>query len=295
MGRRVMVTSNCQLGGLHAALSAMLPDDTVAAAPGLGPDPEAAEAALADADVWVTSALTPEVEALRPRLDPAVQIIRVPLLLFTGFHPDIVHLVDRSGEGDGTEIDSGVGAYSSAIVAWGWQHGLSHAEIVARFTPEVHEALGYHDAWPGAVRLARVVFEQFDADFDRWYLAMATRGPFMLTDNHPRLDAIIELARPVARRLGADPALVAYPWEQMIPDGLLATATVWPLYPSIAARLDLPGAYVWRCPHGELIGLESFVQRSLDHYAAHDPATTTVARFERDDRWSRVLSRPPTR
>ena len=93
--------------------------------------------------------------------------------------------------------------------------------------------------------------------------------------------------------MGADPGLVAYPWELVIPDGLLATSTVWPVYPHLADALDLPGAFVWRCPNGELIDLETFVTRSIGRYTAVDPATVTVTRFANDDRIARALGRRP--
>ncbi len=287
-GRRVVVMSNCQLGGLHAALSAMLPDDDVVAVPYHGVEPPELADLLPDADVWVSSYHPTEARPILDRLGSRAQLISVPLLLFTGFHPDIVHVMLP----DGRELESAAGGYSSAIVAWGWMHGLSHDEIVARFDPATFAALGYTTtAWEGGVRLARYVFDEANADFDAWYLPLVARGGmFMLTDNHPRIDALVQLARQVARRLDADPALVAYPWETVIPDGLLSTSTVWPLYPHIADGLDQHGAYVWRCVNGELIDLDTFVARSLAICRQVDPATVTVSRFTNDERVSTALA-----
>ena len=93
----------------------------------------------------------------------------------------------------------------------------------------------------------------------------------MLTDNHPRVDALIHLARLAAGRLGADPERVAFPWEQVVPDGLLATSEVWPVYPVVAAPLGLDGGFVWRTGSGQLLGLEEFVRRSLETYRIVDP------------------------
>lgn len=279
--RRIVVTSNCQLGGLHAALSAMLPGDDVVAVAYHGFEPPELAGLLPDADVWVSSYHPTEARPILDRLGSRAELISVPLLLFTGFHPDIVHLVLP----DGGEIDSAAGGYSSAIVAWGWMNGLSEQEILARFTPDTFHALGYTSAWEGGVRLARYVFDEADADFESWFLPLVARGEmFMLTDNHPRIDALVQLARQVATRLGGSPSLVDYRWETVIPDGLLATSTVWPLYPHLADGLDLPGAYVWRCVNGELIDLETFVSRSLALYRQVDPATVTVSRFQNDER-----------
>ncbi len=286
--RRIVVTSNCQLGGLHAALSAMLPGDDVVAVPYLGVEPPELAGLLPDADVWVSSLHPREARPILDRLGSAAELVSVPLLLFTGFHPDIVHVTEPSG----TEVESAAGGYSSAIVAWGWRHGWSVDEIVARFDAATFADLGYLSAWEGAVRLARYVFDEADADVDAWLLPLVARGRvFMLTDNHPAVEALVQLARVAARRIGADPELVAYPWELVIPDGLLATSTVWPVYPHVAAALDRPGAFVWRCPNGELIDLETFVSRSLAAYAAVDPATVTITRFATDERIARTLGR----
>lgn len=289
-GRRIVVMSNCQLGGLHAALSAMLPDDEVIAVPYHGVEPPELASLLPDADAWVSSFHPSEARPILDRFGSRAELISVPLLLFTGFQPDIVHLMLP----DGREVESAAGGYSSAIVAWGWMNGLSEAEVLARFDAETFVALGYTSAWAGAVRLARYVFDEANADFDAWFLPLVARGDmFMLTDNHPRIDALVQLARQVARRLGAPPSLVDFRWETVIPDGLLATSTVWPLYPGIADHLDQPGAYVWRCVNGELIDLPTFVSRSLALYDKVDPASVTVSRFTNDDRVAPALSRVP--
>lgn len=290
--KRIVVTSNCQLGGLHAALSAMLPDDEVLAVPYAGYEPPELAELLPTADVWVSSYHPSEARPILERLGSDAELVSIPLLLFTGFHPDIVHLLAD----DGSEVESAVGGYGSAIVAWGWMKGLSAEEIMGRFCPEVFDALGYTTAWEGGVRLARYVFDEANLDFESWFLPLVARGDmFMLTDNHPRIDALVQLARVVARRLGADPDLVAYPWETVIPDGLLATSTVWPLYPHISHTLDQPGAYVWRCVNGELIDLETFVTRSLSVYSQIDPTTVTVARFADHHRMSDALAEAPGR
>lgn len=285
-GRRIVVMSNCQLGGLHAALSAMLPDDQVLAVPYHGVEPPELATLLPDADVWVSSYHPTEARPILDRLGSRAELVSVPLLLFTGFHPDIVHLMLP----DGRELDSAVGGYSSAIVAWGWMNGLSESDILARFEPHTLAALGYTDAWEGGVRLARYVFDEAGADFDAWFLPLVARGGmFMLTDNHPRIDALVQLARQVALRLGATRQRVDYRWETVIPDGLLATSTVWPIYPHLADHLDQPGAYAWRCVNGEVIGLETFVSRSLDLYRRVDPGSVTVSRFANDDRVAAAL------
>ena len=136
MSRRIVVTSNCQLGGLHAALSAMLPDDEVIAVPYLGVEPPELVDLLPGAQVWVSSMHPSEARPVLDRLGSPAQLVSIPLLLFTGFHPDIVHLADPAGG----EVESAVGGYSSAVVGWGWRQGWDAERIIDRFTPATFAA-----------------------------------------------------------------------------------------------------------------------------------------------------------
>ena len=282
--------SNCQTGGLYAALGGMLPDDEVLPIAWLGSEPEGLRDLLSVTDVWVSSLPREQSQALLVEIGrPDLALVTVPVVWFPGFHPDVLHVADPRGG----ELESAVGPYNSAIVVWGWQHGLDAEQIIARFTPAVFAGLGYTGWFAGHVDRLRTSFEGTDVDFADWYLPLARRGAFMLTDNHPRLDALVQLARPVALRLGADPALVASAWEQVIVDGLQSTSVVWPVYPGIADSLGLPGAFVWRCTDGELVGLEAFVRGSLERWAELDPASVSVERFDHDPRHDAVLAPEP--
>jgi hypothetical protein len=76
-----------------------------------------------------------------------------------------------------------------------------------------------------------------------------------------------------AGRLGADPELVAFPWDQVLPDGLQATSEVWPVYPAVARQIGLRGGHVWRSATHGLLDLPTFVRLSLETYQAVDPET----------------------
>ena len=94
----------------------------------------------------------------------------------------------------------------------------------------------------------------------------------MHTDVHPNITALVQLARGVGRHLGTPPDQLAVPWQTMIPDGLLASDTVWPVYPEIARALGVDGCLVWRTGDGALIGLDDFIERSVERYRIYDPA-----------------------
>lgn len=288
MGRRIVVVSNCQLGAVATALAAMLPDDEVVPRPWTGTLPEGLEADLAEADAWVSCLPRAESEAVIAGLDAPLPLITIPLLSFFGYHPDCLHLTHP----DGGEVQSAVGPYCSSIVTWGWAHGMGVDDVVARFTPAVMEGLGHTTAWAGAMGRMRTIVGRSDLDLARLHLPLVRGGCFMLTDNHPRVRALVQVARLVAEQLGADPDRVAVPWEDVIPDGLLATAAVWPVYPPVAESLGLVGSYVWRTPDGELIGLREFVGRTLELLAPIDPAQVDLGPVATDPRFERTLGPP---
>ncbi len=285
MGRRIVVSSNCQTGGLHTTLSAMLPEDSIAQTIWVGAETAELHTLLADADVWVTSAPREVAQSILSPARRQAQTVIVPTPWFTGFHPDQTPIMRTTGE----ELQGACGPYHSKIVMWSMLHGLTPAQTIRHFSPETFAGLGYFEAWRPAVDLLRTIFEPTDIDFGQWLLPLSRRGVFMLTNNHPRVDAIVQTARLVAGRLGADPASLNYEWELVVPDGLLATSFVWPIYPGIADVLDLPGAYIWRLGSGEFIGLEEFVIRSFAAYESVDPSTIDTAHIDLDPRFAMTL------
>lgn len=287
MGRRILVTSNCQTGGLFTTLSAMLPGDSLNQIAWLGAEPAGLRELLSDTDIWVCSVPRDQAQAMLHAVGSRAELMIIPAVWFTGFHPDLTPIPLRSGG----ELGGAVGPYHSKIVLWAWSHGMDVSQTIAQFRPETFSGLGYLDSWQPAVDTLRSIFAATDFDIADWLLPLSRRGVFMLTNNHPRIDAIIHTARLVAARLSAVPELLRYEWELVVPDGLLATSVVWPIYPGISDVLDLPGAYMWRLGSGELIGLEQFVTRSFQSYESLDLTTVDTAHIDLDPRFSDTLVR----
>ncbi|HQV56472.1 MAG TPA: WcbI family polysaccharide biosynthesis putative acetyltransferase [Ilumatobacteraceae bacterium] len=262
----IVVSSGCQSGAITAALAGMLPDDHVAVTAPFGPDASLHDA-LAQTQTWVTSFSPDQIRQQLAPLKIPPRVIAVPNLYFRGFHPDIFHTPHPAGG----MLGSAAGEYSSALVLYGWRQGLDADQIRRCFRAEVYQALGYYSVWSSALQVVRERFDDSDLAFADWYLPLVRGGAFMLTDNHPTVAALVQLARQVAKLLNADPALVEMPWDTVIPDGLLATSTVWPVYPELAAVLGVRGGYVWRCRDGQLLGLEPFIEQTLRQYRDVDP------------------------
>ncbi len=287
-GSDLLVTSGCQSAAIAAALGGMLPGHRVMATP----TPEAEDVlmgALGGAAVWATSLPEADVAARMQATGSRARVVRIPLVYFPAFHPDILHIAGP----DGRPLRSAAGPMSSALVLWGWKRGASEDEIRSWFRPEIYAALGYTALWDSSLELLREIFATSDLDLSRWLLALAPQGVFMLIDNHPTVGALVGLARLVGEQLGADPALVAVDWARLVPDGLLATSTVWPVYPGVAETLGVVGGHVWRADNGRLLGLDAFVSETLAGYRHLDPADVTLPGFRNDHLFAETLGDIP--
>ena len=304
--RRLLVVSNCQTAGLTAALAAMRPDLDVRRDIWTGGPTPRLDAMLATADALVTSMPESDARAAIERTASPATLIRVPQINFRGFHPDITHVPLATGDG---ELFGIARAYHSRLVLWGWRRGATRDRILGWFEPDALGAVGYGEAWNDAVELMRQATAESDLDLGDWLLALLGRGVFMHTDNHPRIDAIVQLARGVARVLaervpaeasGAAGAIgpserrsvapIDEPWERVLTDGLGATAEIWPVYPPISARLGVRGSWTWRLADGSLIDLAQFVDASLAGYRALDPRDVRLDHIDGDERFERELA-----
>lgn len=257
MSRNIVVMGDCQTGGVAAALSLMLPADAITGEPWSRreADSERIVSALRGADVVVTSIPRDAETVLRARGHfPDVPQLRFPRILFRGFHPDII--VPRI-EGKAVRL-LGVTAYHSATAVWCWRAGLDLERTRTLFTARTFERLGYTRCWRQETARLRARFMDSDLAFADVFLPLQASGQvFMHTVNHPRIDVLVQVARGLARALGAPEDMVAQPVERMIPDAL-AAATVWPVYPGVAEHLGVRGDSVWRMGN-ESLSLDDFL------------------------------------
>jgi hypothetical protein len=201
-----------------------------------------------------------------------------PRLWFNAFHPDLVYVAGPNGA-----VPPPMGDYHSSLVLYGWHRGMRAAETARLFCEPVFETLSFFDFWSPARET--LLAEGLDLDFpiadmlSRW----ERRGWFMYAPNHPALFVMADIARELARRAGLVPALSTP--EYYVNDPLLAQA-VWPLYPGIAERLGLSGAYQFKLglPPGTApltLDLDEFIARSFEAYESMSPESLACTRLNR--------------
>ena len=260
--RVIVVTSNCQTAGVTATLQALFPNDTFVPAPvPSGPETDSEKRlkeALANADVWVASdwdhlwapggGVTRKAHA---------RLVKLPYITFRAFHPDLCYAIKTA---DGKRVSP---AYNSGIAVWAYNKGLDIAETRKLFHRSSYAALGYFNLWSTSTKVLRGYFEECGLDFGRFFMAVKRGGSFMYSINHPKLNAIIELSKLIAVKIGAPESVFDKAVD--FPDGL--TEDIWPVYPEIAAEYSLPhGSYDWKVWDTWLEGITDYLECAFGLY-----------------------------
>lgn len=274
--RRVLVTSNCQTGGIELCLRAMLPDTDLHMLYAWQISPDAMDVArtqIKKADVWVTIVRDPDILALAE----GNTVIRIPYLNFSAFHPDICYIQNTSGAYMRCAGDSD---YHSMLAFWSFRSGLSLEQAKAMFRKEVYREIGYFDGWDASIQDQRFIFDDSDLSFSDFIRPLVSRVPFMHTPNHPDSVALGHLSKMIARQITGDESVMKLPIDYMVQDTLSHIAT-WPIYPEIAAQFGLQGCYIWKFPQGKFVtSLDEYLRETYAHYSAQDISGWVCARLE---------------
>lgn len=236
MSRNIVVTSNCQTGGLAAALQAIFPRDTITPMPINLFDPggefEANMNVVRGSDVWVTSAPAQLLEfgAEGP------QVVRTPTINFEAFHPDLGYVLPSAQE---APIEP---HYNSIIAVWAFVNGITAKDAAALFNYNAFRDLGYLSLWQNQAEQLQNDFVAAGVDFSQFFLFAKRQGAFMYSVNHPIAEVLVFLAKQLSLKMGASDSI--FDREIRIVDGL--SNIIWPVYPEIAQYYSLAGSYCWK-------------------------------------------------
>jgi hypothetical protein len=257
MTQRIGVLGACDTGGLATSLKLLLPGHNVQPLT----MPHGSEGEQHD---WLTNTResfdTILLNALQPLPDfweaetGGIRIVRYPHIEFHAFHPDMTY-VSRYVDGQHHLMPW---AYNSAICTWAYINGLPAERAIALFNQDVFEALGYFDEWEPSVAVLSARFAACGIDFRRFLLKAKRGGAFMLSANHPKIDAIVALAKCIAidklgfpESISSDPVYTA--------DHL--ASSYWPIYPEIGEFYSIKSIYNfnWNNTPMDLTAYVSFI------------------------------------
>ena len=279
----VVVTGNCQAGGVSAALAALLPQAKVNPIHAWdlesSADFEVANDLLSGSDLWLRMPLEAN-SALHPGAQS--RVLDIPSLTFPAFHPDLVYAAHTNGE-----IFRGINDYHSAIALWAWRHGVDPSEVPKLFVPEVMWRLNYDKYWEPSVANMRAEFANSDLAFGPFWQRLKRGGVFMHSVNHPRPAAIALLAKSIVTTIGAPESSWSDPIEDYLDDTL--NHIVWPVYPPIGGVLGVPASYRWRNGSEVYSGIERWAEATWSRYGDAEPSDIVCSRID-DGVYDLVLS-----
>jgi hypothetical protein len=285
--RRLVILGNCQARQMATAVQAIttLPRPFAMYA---GPElwPEVSSGALdlsalfhAHDTVWVQSELWLKIAKRYDEYRSKVMLF--PPIRFSGFHPDLVYLVDHDVP---CVIDGPADGYHSSIGLLAWKAGLTPAQACELFRDDVFfDKLGFDHwwwfSWTWLMESGKLCGIDMAPMLDSWIRG----GCFMHTTNHPKMHVTADVARALLARM-PDVRLRPGRPEHFAHDHF-RSGPIWPIYPGVARRLGLgEGSYDFHlgtstfCVDApvEVIGLSEFLEGSFAGLTRHVRQTTKL-------------------
>jgi hypothetical protein len=193
---------------------------------------------LSDCAVLVSCA--PADRKILPRMRPSARYVEIPPFGFLGLQPDCFHL-----NGFVSVLGMGGSLYSRLIVA-AFQAGLSQEKTCSLFTESVYRSFGYLDKFESEVAELVLRYEKAGIDLSSSVPRWLSRGNFVYSYNHPRVDVLLEILwRALVAGGFLPPSELDDERELGVSDDLKESIR-WPIYPEIARRHGLPGSLIWR-------------------------------------------------
>ena len=287
MSVKILLVGNCQMVPLAAFLRLLLPEADIW-------------------QLWLESVPSEEIEAVHAAIDsfdvvcthlvwrgPFVSstlrgstrnLIFVPALVFTGFHPDEVVVGQVRGP---------VGLGHSAIIISSWLLDLSPIRCARLFNAFIYASLGYFDRFGEAKTRLLQQAANYGLPLDEYFTDWP--APFMRDVQHPKFEPLATVAEQLARRIMGRAALVDWTASAREQFDAMKFGGNWPLYPEIAARLGLPADDMRFRRLGTMLSMDlpQFIDRWYETYAAADRSVLTEAvKIELPILTDLVLSRP---
>lgn len=189
-------------------------------------------------------------------------VLRIPPLLFYGFHPDLCWLFHN-----GNFLKGPTGGYHSAITYASFQAGLDERQTLELFNDNTYERLGYYNEWDRERGRLLELYRGLGLDLSRHFIEWSRKGLFMYTSNHPTIICLRDLAKSILSQTGS-----RILDTDLLPPDNLANGQTFPVYPEIGSRLGVRGNYLFKLAGKyEWIHLDEFTHESFKLYRSSSP------------------------
>lgn len=277
---KILVSSNCQTGGVSAALQQFIPNAELV--PFYLPDSSDLDSisklkdAVSSSDIWVSSGLYDLILNSDTELYKKTQLIKFPSIEFSAFHPDLCYAKKKSSN-QVTKINN----YNSAIGVWCYSQEIDSSDAMSFFNLDNYLRLGYLNQWDRSVSLLKSKFIASDftlLEFHNFFNTVKRSGVFMYSDNHPHINVLIELSRLIAMKIGVNDKKILHR-DIYVGDGLLLS-TIWPVYDEVAYALAFEGNYIWQISSSKiLVGIKEYLDYAYDCYQQEEITPSDIDIF----------------
>ena len=201
------------------------------------------------------------------KLKSSSKIVRIPPVLFTGYHPDTIYIPTPIGK---LKVPVACGPYHSRLTVASYLLQYSPAETKALFNTFYFSKLGYFDDYAISRALLENTFRECGLEIGLLFAGWARRGCFMHTIDHPKLHVLFDIARLACQAMG----LEVEPRDgriDMVHDHLEVGHPGMPVYPDIAEATDCDGHTLFKTPSeiymAKLITMPAFISACFKAYA----------------------------
>lgn len=189
-------------------------------------------------------------------------VITMTNIYFSGLHPDITYIGDRSGR-----ISSSIGDYHSKIIIHSYMTGKSTDDCLALFNGANYKKLGFYSEYANSTSALLERDKENNITFGKYFMTLLKERPSLYTVNHPTPYIFQEYLCVIAEYLGIRTQRLPL---EMLPN-YLANSAWWPVYPEIAEQhsLNYQMPMVFKQPEamgGKIMSLNEFVAHSYDLY-----------------------------
>jgi hypothetical protein len=267
---RICILGTCQVSGMAAAMSRMIPsleiDTHMLFFTSETAADEAAAKAVTRGDIVIQQPTRSPMSSMTQRAleEARNKTITAPVFAFRGFHPDQTYALELPWGAYRTPT----GDYHSLIIAAGYAAGLSPAETRARFNSLSYARLGYFDVFEEDFAVMTEQFARVGMDFPAMAARWRRNGPFMHTINHPKIEPLADIAAALLLKAGLGNGVRPHD----LPEDGLGKSLRTPVYPEIARRLGVKGAYDHLLEGGQTrLNLEAFIEGAFAVYDQMPP------------------------
>ncbi len=182
----------------------------------------------------------------------------LPPLRFGGYHPDCCYVLLN----DETISDGVIGPYNSMIAFAAYKEGLDAEQAARWYNAATYAHADYFAPWPAERQMMLNRYRKLGLDVSRLFRVTGRGQSFMHTVNHPKIEALFELARALLVARGRPIFEGIGP-----PPDNLATST-WPIYPEIGEPIGVPGSYLFKpANQHKPLELVDYLERSLAYFS----------------------------